>query len=114
MVTEEVVREIYKEYNKPHKDESELNLDYILGLLSPLHNIERDGNEIIIKDLEEYNPFRRFLIRSLNAVLEFESVVAFVFMNHILFLGKSSPMIRVHIKPEEEKKSIFGKIFGKK
>lgn len=114
MVTDEVIQEIYREYNKHHKDESELNLDYFLDLLKSNHNIDKIDNELVIKDLEEFNPFRRFLIRSLNAVLEFESVVAFVFMNHILFLGKNSPIIRVHIKPEEKKKSILGKIFGKK
>jgi len=112
MVTEQVIKEIYNKFNKPHKNDDELNLGYFLNILNKTHNIEICGNEIIIKSLEENNPFRRFLIRSLNTVLDFDNVVAFVFGNHILFLGKNDKSIRVHIKPEKNK-SFFRRIFGK-
>ena len=68
--------------------------------------------EIVLKDVEEFSPFRRFLIRSLNAVLEFDKLIAFVFRNHILFLGKEDNQLHVHIKPEKPQ-SLFGKIFGR-
>ena len=112
MVDEAVIQEIYKKYRKPHKNAEDLRLDYFIPMLELHHSIENDGTEIIIKDLEEYNPFRRFLIRSLNAVLEFDKMIAFVFRSHILFLGKEDNQMRVHIKPEQ-KKSIWGKIFGR-
>ena len=106
MITDEVIKEIYKKFSKPERDESELNLDFFVDLLKEQH-------EIVIGKLEEFNPFRRFLKRSLTAVLEFDKVVAFVFRNHILFLGKDEDTIRVHIKPSP-KKSFFGRLFGKK
>lgn len=112
MINENVIKEIYKKFNKPHRSNDELRLDYFIPMLELHHSIENDGTEIIIKDLEEYNPFRRFLIRSLNAVLEFDKMIAFVFRSHILFLGKEDNQMRVHIKPEQ-KKSIWGKIFGR-
>ena len=112
MINESVINEIYKKFRKPHKNVSELRLDYFLPLLSEHHSIENDGFEIVIKDLEEYNPFRRFLIRSLNAVLEFDKMIAFVFRNHILFFGKEDNQMRVHIKPEK-KPSIFSRILGR-
>lgn len=112
MITDNVIKEIYKKFNKPHKHEEELNLDYFLNLLKENHSISRDGIEIIIEDLDEYNPFRRFLIRSINAILEFDKMIAFVFRNHILFLGKEDSQMRVHIKPEKPR-SFMDKLFGR-
>lgn len=112
MITDSVIKEIYRKFSKPHRNEEELRLDYYLHLLKENHSIKREDNEIIIEDLDEFNPFRRFLIRSINAVLEFDKMIAFVFRNHILFLGKEDNQMRVHIKPEKPK-SLFGKIFGR-
>ncbi|MBD5264368.1 MAG: hypothetical protein HDS48_02580 [Bacteroides sp.] len=112
MITDNVIKEIYKKFGKPHKSEEELNLDYFLQMLNKNHAISRDGMEIIIEDLDEFNPFRRFLIRGINATLEFDKMVAFVFKNHILFLGKEDNQLRVHIKPEKPK-SFFGRLFGR-
>lgn len=110
MVDEKVIQEIYKKFRKPHKNYEDLRLDYFLPMLQEHHTIENDGFEIILKDVDEYNPFRRFLIRSLNAVLEFDKLIAFVFKNHILFIGKEDNQLHVHIKPEEPQ-SFFGRIF---
>ena len=112
MITDNVIKEIYKKFGKPHKNEEELNLDYFLPMLNKNHAITRDGMEIIIEDLDEFNPFRRFLVRGINAVLEFDKMVAFVFRNHILFWGKEDNQLRVHIKPEKPK-SFFGRLFGR-
>lgn len=113
MVDEKVIQEIYKKYRKPHKNVADLRLDYFLPMLGEHHAIENDGFEIVLKDVEEYNPFRRFLIRSLNAVLEFDKLIAFVFRNHILFMGKEDNQLHVHIKPEEPA-SLFDRILGRR
>lgn len=110
MITDSVIKEIYKKFGKPHKNREELRIDYFIDILHHNHNITFDDDEIILEDLEEFNPFKRFLIRSLNAVLEFDKVIAFVFRNHILFLGKDDNQMRVHIKPPK-KPSIFDRIF---
>ncbi len=112
MITDNVIKEIYKKFNKPLKNREDLQLDYFLPILKEFHSIEVSDEEIILNNLEEYNPFRRFLIRSLNAVLEFDKMIAFVFRNHILFLGKEDNQMRVHIKPEK-KPSLFARIFGR-
>lgn len=113
MITDQVIKEIYKKYNKPQGSTEALNLDYFLDLLSNHHNIDNSEKEVVIRDLEEFNPFRRFLKHSLNAVLEFDKMIAFVFTNHILFLGKETDEVRVHLKPNEPK-SFLDKILGKK
>lgn len=112
MITDSVIKEIYKKFRKPPKRPEDLRLDYFLPMLRAHHNITDDGQEIVLEDLDEFNPFRRFLVRGINAVLEFDKMVAFVFRNHILFLGKEDDAMRVHMRPEE-KKSLFGRLFGR-
>lgn len=112
MITDSVIKEIYKNFSKPHKRREDLQLEYFIPMLQQHHSISIDQTEIILEDLEEFNPFRRFLIRSLNAILEFDKMIAFVFRTHILFLGKEDNQMRVHMRPEP-KKSLFDKIFGR-
>lgn len=112
MITEEVIKEIYKNYNKPAKNKEELNLPHILEVLSPYHKLKMDDDEIIVESIEEFSPFRRFLIRGLYAVLEFDRNIAFVFKTHILFFSKKGPQMSVHFAPAKEP-SIWDKIFGK-
>lgn len=111
MITDEVIKEIYKKFKKPNKNADELNLDYFIDLLKSNHNLRFSDGEIIVDDLEEFSPFRRFLVRSLHAVLEFDKMVAFVFRSHILFFGKENNQLRVHIKPEKPR-SLFDRLFG--
>lgn len=112
MVTEEVIKEIYKKYRKPPKERSELELGRFLPIIEEHHDITCDDMECVLNGLEEFNPFRRFLWRGVHAILEFEKVIAIVFKNHILFLGKDDNSLRVHFKPED-KGNIFSRIFGK-
>lgn len=112
MVTDEVIKEIYKKYTKPCKNTDELEFDRYMELLKLHHNITSDDMEVIVEDLEEFNPFRMFLKRSIYGILEFDRVIAFVFRSHILFFSKDTNELRVHIKPEEPQ-SIFSKIFGR-
>lgn len=110
MITDSVIKEIYRKFGKPHRNVEELHLDHYLHLLKENHAIKKENNEIIIEGIDEFNPFGHFLIRSINAVLEFDKMIAFVFRDHILFLGKEDNQMRVHIKPDEPK-SFWGRIF---
>lgn len=112
MITDEVIKEIYKKFDKPNKNADDLQLDYYIELLKPHHTLRLRDGEITTEELEEFNPFRRFLVRSLHTVLEFDKMVAFVFRNHILFYGKESNDLRVHMKPEKPR-SLFSRIFGR-
>lgn len=117
MITKEVIKDIYTQYNKPNSNLEDLNIPYFLKLLEHHHNLKYDGDELIFEDMEDFSPFRRILVKNLHAIIEFSKMVAFVFPNHILFLGKRSPELSVHFKPEEEetekkKKSFFSRLFG--
>ncbi|MDE6681376.1 MAG: hypothetical protein K2J92_08540 [Muribaculaceae bacterium] len=112
MITDVVIKDIYKKFNKPAHNVEDLNVDYFVALLKDHHTLRVLDDEIIVDDLDEFNPFRRFLMRGINAILEFDKMVAFVFRNHILFFGKENNELRVHIKPEKPR-SFFGRLFGR-
>lgn len=111
MITDKVIKEIYKSYKKTCKNQQELQLPHFLEILKQHHNLTENDMEIVVNDLDEFNPFRRFLKRSIHGVLDFDNIIAFVFRSHILFFGKENNQIRVHMKPEEPK-SLFGRLFG--
>lgn len=117
MLTKEVIKDIYRQYSKPNDNKEELQIPYFLEMLAPYHKLSYDGEEFIFEDMDEFNPFRRILGKNLHAILEFSKHVAFVFPNHILFLGKRSPELHVHFKPEDDpseskKKSLFKRLFS--
>lgn len=113
MITDKVIKEIYKNFSRPAKNADELNLEKHLASLEKHHKLRRDGIEILVDDLEEFDPFHRFLVRNLCAVLDFDCWVAFVFPTHILFFSKKDKQMQVHLKPENKKRpSIFDRIFG--
>lgn len=109
MINDEVIKEIYKRFKKPAKRE-DLNLPYFQELLSESNPIDITDEMVEIKSMEQYSPFRRFLIRSIFTVIEFERMVAFVFNNHIMFLDKESSGSHIHLKLEKKRK-LFG-LFG--
>lgn len=112
MITEATIKEIYKRFNKPPKSVEELNLPYYFGILKEHHKIRETMDEIILDDLEQFNPFKRFLKRGVFSVLEFDKMVAIVFRNHIIFLSKEDEGMRIHIKPEKPR-GFFSRIFGR-
>lgn len=107
MINDEVIKEIYKRYKKPVKRD-ELNLSYFQQLLSENNPIEFDNEKVEVKNMEQFSPFRRFLIRSIFVILEFEHMVAFVFKNHIMFLDKENSGSHIHLRPEKKRGGLFG------
>ena len=110
MINDEVIKEIYKRYKKPVKRD-ELNLPCFQEILSENNPIDVDDEKVEIRNMDQFSPFKRFLIRSIYTVLEFEHMVAFVFKNHIMFLDKESSESHIHLKPEEKKSGLFGALF---
>lgn len=112
MITEQVIKEIYQNYNRPAKSEEELNLPYFVALLNPFHSLRVEDGEVVVEGLDEFSPFKRFLTRGLYAVLEFDRNVAFVFKSHILFFSKTDKNLSVHFRPARER-SFLARLFGR-
>ncbi|MBO5445615.1 MAG: hypothetical protein J5995_09800 [Muribaculaceae bacterium] len=113
MITNRVIKEIYRKFSNPSSKPEGTRLAYFIDKLAPMHHITMNADEVIFEDQDELSPFRRFLLRSLNGIIEFDSQVAFVFRNHILFLGKDSDEMRVHFRPVQESPNIIRRLFAR-
>lgn len=111
MITEKVIKEIYKKFSKSPKNIDDLRIPYFIELLKH-HQLQYANDELIIGSLEEFNPFRRLLGRRLRGILEFDRHVALVCPSHILFLGKKDNSVQVHMKPEKQE-NIFSRLFSR-
>lgn len=98
MITEKVIREIYKKYSTPPKNREELKIDYFVKLLRNNHTIIIDNDTIYIEDIEEGNPFNKIVISGLNAIIELEKKVAFVMQDHIIFFNKNNNGLHIHFR----------------
>lgn len=112
MINEAVIKEIYKKYKKP-TEPSKLNLPHIQKVLEKHNPIEIDEEMIILKKMDDFSPFKRFLIRRINTILEIDKMVAFVFPSHIIFVSEEDDNIHIHLRPEKEP-GFFGRLFGRK
>lgn len=113
MITDKVIKEIYKTYNRDRNIREELDVKQYIDMLKSHHSIQIRGDELVIDDLDESNPFRRVLLRRLRTILEFDKKVAFVLSNHIIFFEKKTNEIHVHLKPEK-KRGFFFRLFHPK
>lgn len=111
MITDAVIKEIYKRYGKPEKNEDALKLPHFQELLAQHNPIDIDDEMITIKNVEEFSPFKRFIKRSLNGIIEIDNMIAFVFNNHIIFLNKEKADMRVHLRPHK-RRGLFSRIFS--
>ncbi len=111
MIDNKVIQELYRRFKHPAKSVEGLNIPYFENLLKSNNPIKVNDEMIEIQSIEEFSPFKRFLIRRLNKIIEFERNVAFVFNNHILFLSKETDETHIHLKPDKRRR-FFG-LFGK-
>jgi hypothetical protein len=111
MINEDAIKEIYKACSKSKNEKEDFNLPYFQGLLEEYNPIEIKDELVIIKNVDEFSPFKRFLLRSLKGVFEFDKTIAFVFNTHILFMEKYSDEVRIHLKPEK-KEGFFKRLFS--
>lgn len=109
MVTKKVINEIYKKYNKPPKNIEDLSIPRFIDMLKKHHDLQCADGEIINRGFEAGEPFARMLVRRLNAILDFDNMVAFVFDKHIMFFDKNSDNMHVHFK--QEKPGLFRRLF---
>lgn len=112
MITEAVIKDIYKHYGKPLKNRDSLDIAHFQELLAAHNPIKLEDEMITIENLEEFSPFKRFFIRSLNGVIEIDNMVALVFQNHIIFLNKEKADMRVHLRPQKSK-GFFSRLFSR-
>ncbi len=58
MITDQVIKDIYKKYSKPCKNMAELGIDGYLSILTEHHHIVSDDMEVVVEDLEGVQSFQ--------------------------------------------------------
>ena len=51
MITDQVIKEIYKKFKKPVRDQEELQLGHYMDLLKSHRNLTEDDMEVVLEDL---------------------------------------------------------------
>lgn len=101
MITKEVIKEIYKKYSKRPSSPDELNMPPLFEGAHPSHGIVIDNDRLFINSIPANSIFHSVPLKNINAILEFESVVAIVLHSSIIFLSKNDNKNYVNFKPME-------------
>lgn len=113
MITKKVIDTIYKKYNKRPQSTDDLNIALLFEAVTPEHNIEIDGNDLIINSIDPFSPFHMLPLHGVHAIVEFDAHIAIIMHSSIIFLNKEDAGVSVHIKQDEASlsqrlRSIFG------
>lgn len=110
MITQDVIKEIYKKYSKRPSSPDELNIPPLFEAVHPSHRIQLDEDKIVVNSIPATSIFHSIPLRNVNAILEFESHVAIVLHSSIIFLSKTDGRNFINFKPLE--RSFMDKLKG--
>lgn len=108
MITDAVIKEIYKNYLKRPSSIDELNMIPLFEAAHHTHGIKIEDDKIIIRSFPKNSIFREIPLKNVNAILEFENHIAIVLHSSIIFLSTNDNGNYIHFKPIE--KSFWQKI----
>ncbi len=112
MVTQEVIKTLYRQFNKPPKSTDELNLALLFDYVVENHGIFLDEDNLYIGSVDPSSPFAMLRLSRINEIVEFESVVAIVLPAAIVFLNKDDSEVYIHVRldDDEEDGSLWGRL----
>lgn len=102
MITNDVIKEIYKKYSKRPASPDELNMPPLFESAHRSHGIEISDGKIVINSISPSSIFHSIPLKNINAILEFESNIAIVLHSSIIFLSKKDSKNFIHFKPIEQ------------
>lgn len=110
MITNEIIKEIYKQYDKKPKSMDCLDFALLFDKVGVLHNIlvDPDTQTLTIDSIPEDSPFHQVALKNIYAFVPFEQWVAIVLHSSIIFLNTKRPITSIHIK--SHKLSLWDKI----
>lgn len=98
MITQKLIDEIYRTYNRRPSSPECLNMKLLTDDMVAMHGIEIVDGHIVIDSMDSVSPFRRLPLNFVHGIENFEDEVAIVLHSSIVFLSKVSPTSRVHLK----------------
>jgi len=109
MITEKLIRSLYKTYKKCPESADELDIGLLFEDNIKHHVIEIDNEaHLIINSISKDSPFHCLSLNRIHAIVEFEHSVAIVLHSSIIFLNKHDIKSNIHIR--QAKASILDKI----
>ncbi len=100
MITKKTIKSIYRRYRKSPADIDDLNVGALFQEDMSLHKVKIDDGKLVIGSLDSRSPFRAIPLSGVNAIVNFDRHVAIVLHSSIIFLGRGSSAIDVHVKME--------------
>lgn len=101
MVTKKVIDTLYRQFSRPPQSVDELNVGLLFDCAVENHGIFLDENFLYIGSVEPSSPFSMIPLNRINAIVEFDSVIAIVLHSSIVFLDKESDDVNIHVKMEK-------------
>lgn len=114
MLTKQNIDTIYRQYRNRPASPYDLNIGLFFLPEMDVHRIAIDDKEeITIGSINPNSPFHKIALKRINAILEFDDLVAIVLHSSIIFLRKNDPTVNIHIKQTkpglgDRLRSIFG------
>ncbi len=101
MITNEVIKTLYKQYPKRAKSIDCLDMALLFDSVGLMHEItvDIDTNELIIGSIDPKSIFHRLNLSHIHAIVPFEEWTAIVLHSSIVFLNKQSTKVSIHLKP---------------
>lgn len=112
MVTQEVIKTLYRQFNRPPKSVDELNLALLFDYAVENHGIFIDEEALYIGSVDPKSPFATLPLSRVNEIVEFESVIAIVLPAAIVFLNKDNSEVYIHVRldDDEEDTTLWGRL----
>lgn len=100
MITNEVINEIYKKYDKRPSSIDCLNLALLFDKAGIEHDIliDPETEEMTIGSIDTNSPFHTIPLKNIHAIVPFEEWTAIVLHSSIIFLNNKKPLPSIHIK----------------
>lgn len=98
MINNKTIESIYKKYDKRPASIDELNIPLLFEAAHEGHAIEIKGHNLVINSLDAWSPWHTIDLHRVNAILDLDRYVAVVLHSSILFIGKHTDEIHIHIK----------------
>ena len=99
MITEKVIKDLYKTYKKRPASADELDIGLLFEHLIDNHDFSIDDEaHLIINSFPTDSPFHRIALNHIHAIVEFEHKIAIVLHSSIIFLNKNDSRTYIHIR----------------
>lgn len=116
MITQEVIKTLYKKYPRRAKSIDDLDIALLFETVGERHDVsvDIDANTLTISSIDSKSIFHSIPLAHIHAIVPFEEWTAIVLHSSIIFLNRRNTSVSVHLKEikpslSEKVKSIFTK-----